>query len=151
MTAKKSLLIVDISALAFRSHYAFINRPLTRSDGMVTSALFGTGNTLVSLIQKLKPTHIVCARDPGGKNFRHEIYTEYKANRTECPPELIPQLEMMGEMCEAFSLKPALKKVLKQMISSALTQYVVIVQVWMFLFFLVIKILCNLSNLVSRW
>ena len=110
MTAKKSLLIVDISALAFRSHYAFINRPLTRSDGMVTSALFGTGNTLVSLIQKLKPTHIVCARDPGGKNFRHEIYTEYKANRTECPPELIPQLEMMGEMCEAFSLKPALKK-----------------------------------------
>jgi DNA polymerase I len=110
MASKKSLLIVDISALAFRSHFAFINRPLTRSDGMVTSALYGTANTLVGLIKKLNPTHIVCARDTGKKTFRHEIFKEYKANRPPCPPDLAPQLEMMGELCEAFSMVPVLKE-----------------------------------------
>ncbi len=110
MATKKSLLIVDISALAFRSHFAFINRPLTRSDGMVTSALYGTANTLVGLIKKLKPTHIVCARDTGKKTFRHEIFKEYKSNRPPCPPDLAPQLEMMGELCEAFSMTPVLKE-----------------------------------------
>lgn len=106
--ADKKLLIVDISALAFRSHFAFINRPLTRNDGMVTSALFGTANTLVSMIQKYKPTHVVCARDTGKKTFRNEIYAEYKAHRPPCPPELAPQLDLMGKLCEAFSIKPVM-------------------------------------------
>ena len=31
---RPKLLLVDLAALAFRSHYALIKRPLTRSDGM---------------------------------------------------------------------------------------------------------------------
>ena len=58
METKGTLLIVDVSALAFRSHFAFINRPLMRKDGMVTSALYGTANSLVSIIKQIEPTHI---------------------------------------------------------------------------------------------
>ena len=88
MSSEHRLMIVDMSALAFRSHYALINRPLTRSDGMVTSALFGICNTLLNVIKEFKPTHLLGALDSKGKTFRHDMFTEYKGHRPECPPEL---------------------------------------------------------------
>lgn len=104
----ETLLLVDTAALAFRGYYAFINRPLTRSDGMNTSALFGLSNTLVGVLEKVKPTHVACAQDASAKTFRHEMYEKYKANRTECPPELSVQLKMVGDLCEALGCKPVI-------------------------------------------
>ena len=39
-----------------------------------------------------------------GKTFRHELYTDYKATRKATPPELIPQMERVRELLEAFSI-----------------------------------------------
>lgn len=104
MADRPLLLLIDLAALAFRSHYAFINRPITRSDGMVTSALFGMSNSILSVLQEFKPKYVLCALDMGEKNFRHEMYAEYKANRPPCPEDLGVQLKMQGEFCEAFGL-----------------------------------------------
>jgi DNA polymerase-1 len=104
MAERPLLLLVDLAALAFRSHYAFINRPITRSDGMVTSALFGMSNSILSVLQEFKPEYVLCALDTGEKNFRHEMYSEYKANRPPCPEDLGVQLKMQGEFCESFGL-----------------------------------------------
>ena len=99
------LLIVDMAALAFRSHFALINRPLKRKDGMVTSALYGTCGSLLNVLEEYRPTHVICAMDTGKPTFRHEMYDAYKANRPECPPDLRPQLEKIGDLSEAFSLR----------------------------------------------
>lgn len=104
MSDRQTMLLIDMSALVFRSHYAFIKRPLVRSDGMATSGMYGTCNTIVSILKKYKPNYVVCARDAGVKTFRHEKYEAYKANRPPCPPELAKQLEMLGELAEAFNL-----------------------------------------------
>ena len=98
------LVIVDMSALAFRSHFAFVNRPLTRGDGFTTSALFGTCQSLLNMLEKHRPSHVLCALDSKEKTFRHEIYSEYKAHRPDCPVELAAQLEKLEELCSAFSL-----------------------------------------------
>lgn len=104
MVDRPLLLLIDLAALAFRSHYAFINRPITRSDGMVTSALFGMANSVLSVLQEYKPKYVLCALDMGEKNFRHEMYPEYKAHRPPCPEDLGAQLKKQGEFCEAFGL-----------------------------------------------
>jgi DNA polymerase-1 len=69
---------------------------------MVTSALFGTCNTLLNVIKEFKPTHVVGALDAKEKTFRHKMYDAYKANRPECPPELAAQLEKQELLLEAL-------------------------------------------------
>jgi DNA polymerase-1 len=98
------LLIVDMSALAFRSHFAMMRRPLKRADGMVTSALFGMSQSLLTAIKDFAPSHVLCALDAGGKSFRNELYSEYKAHRPPCPPELALQLDLQEELADAFGL-----------------------------------------------
>lgn len=105
MTKKKEkplLLVVDMSALAFRSHFAMMRRPLKRADGMVTSALFGMSQSLLTTIKDYSPSHVLCALDAGGKSFRNELYPEYKAHRPPCPPELALQLGLQEELADAF-------------------------------------------------
>ncbi len=84
----KSLYILDGMALIYRAFYAFINAPMRRADGLNTSAIFGLANTVLSLIDKVQPTHIVACLDASGPTFRHEQYAEYKANRQAMPQEL---------------------------------------------------------------
>ena len=42
--------------------------------------------------------------DAARKNFRYDIYADYKANRTETPPDLIPQFPLIREATTAFGL-----------------------------------------------
>ena len=81
----KKLYLIDGHALIFRSYYAFLRRPMINSKGVDTSILFGFLKTLTDLIIKEKPTHLAVAFDPPVKTFRHEIFPEYKANRSESP------------------------------------------------------------------
>ena len=64
--------------------------PLTSPEGVPVNAVHGVWNMMFKLLSQYNPTHIVIARDTGKKTFRHEMYKEYKANRTEVPEDLIP-------------------------------------------------------------
>ena len=99
---KKKLIIVDISSFIFRAFYAI--RPLTSPDGIPVNAVHGVWNMVFKLLSQYSPTHIVMARDTGEKTFRHELYDEYKANRTEVPEDLIPQFAIIHELVEAMKL-----------------------------------------------
>ncbi len=98
----ETLYIVDGMALLYRAFYAFINAPMRTSSGINTSAIFGFTNTLLSILEKEKPTHIVACFDASGPTFRHERYAEYKATRQAMPQELRdsvqPVLEILGAM-----------------------------------------------------
>lgn len=86
--AMETLFILDGMALLYRAFYAFINAPVRTSSGLNTSAAFGFTNTLLTLLEKYNPTHLVTCLDPSGPTFRHERYAEYKANRQAMPQEL---------------------------------------------------------------
>ena len=102
--------LVDGSGYIFRAYYAL--PPLSRkSDGLPTGAVSGFCSMLFKLLEdarsddtKNKPTHFAVIFDSARKNFRNEIYSDYKANRTEAPEDLAPQFEYIRKSVEAFNL-----------------------------------------------
>ena len=92
---KDSLYLIDVSALAYRSFYAFITNPLKNSKGEETSAIYGFASHILRLIKDCKPTHIAFVKDLPKKTFRHEMYAEYKAHRKPMPDSLRTQLPMI--------------------------------------------------------
>lgn len=96
--------ILDGMALIYRAFYAFINSPMRNSKGLNTSAMFGFVNTVVHLIEKEQPTHIVACLDPSGPTFRHERFPEYKANRQAMPQELRDSIPWIAEILAAMRI-----------------------------------------------
>src|SRR5688572_5447936 len=82
---KKPLLaILDGHGIIHRAYYALKDAPLVaRKTGENTSGVFGFTNTLLAVIDDLKPTHIVVAMDLPGPTFRHLRDASYKASRFE--------------------------------------------------------------------
>ena len=105
----KKLYLIDGHALIFRSYYAFLRRPMINSKGVDTSILFGFLKTLTDLIIKEKPTHLAVAFDPPVKTFRHEIFPEYKANRSETPELIKSALEPLTELVKSMSIPVIMK------------------------------------------
>ncbi len=100
----ETLYILDGMALMYRAFYAFINAPMRTSAGLNTSAMFGFTNTVLSLIEKESPTHIVACLDPSGPTFRHEQFPEYKANRQAMPQELRDSIPWIISILEAMRI-----------------------------------------------
>jgi len=104
MTARKkreTFVTIDGTALAYRSHFAFINRPLTTRDGQVTSAVFGFILGLRRILDALSPDAAVVVFDPPGPTFRHELYEHYKAQRERMPDDLRSQLPLIDRYLDA--------------------------------------------------
>ncbi|MFK7873572.1 MAG: DNA polymerase I [Oligoflexales bacterium] len=96
------LYVIDAMAMIYRSYYA-IRAGLTRRDGLPTSAIYGCARQVLKILEE-KPDYIVVASDCKEPTFRHEMYPEYKANRSEMPEDLIPQIPYVMKMFEAFGL-----------------------------------------------
>ena len=102
--------LVDGSGYIFRAYYAL--PPLSRkSDGLPTGAVSGFSNMLFKLLEdsrsddsENKPTHFAVIFDSARKNFRNEIYKDYKANRSDPPEDLAPQFEYIRKAVEAFNV-----------------------------------------------
>ena len=101
---QKRLFIIDGYATLYRAHYALIRNPLTNTAGTPTSAVFGFANQVFQLIEDEKPDYLVAAFDSKGKNFRHELYTDYKANRSAMPDEIQTQLPYLWELLGAMNI-----------------------------------------------
>ena len=101
---QKRLFIIDGYATLYRAHYALIRNPLTNSAGTPTSAIFGFANQIFQIIDDEKPDYLVTAFDSKGKNFRHEIFSDYKANRSEMPDEIQQQLPYLWKLLEAMNI-----------------------------------------------
>jgi DNA polymerase-1 len=107
MTAGKRprLFLLDGLALAYRSHFAFIRRPLTNAKGENTSAVFAFANTVIKLRDGEKPDYWALAwEDTTEATRRHTSYVEYKANRPPMPDDLIAQLPRILEVAEGLGL-----------------------------------------------
>jgi len=100
-----SLYLIDVSALAYRSFYAFIHNPLKKSDGQETSAVFGFVSAILRLIKDQEPSHIAFVKDLKGPTWRHEAYAEYKAQRKPMPESLVGQLPLIDDFVEHCGLR----------------------------------------------
>jgi DNA polymerase I len=103
MTKRETLFLLDGMALAYRSYFAFINRPLLNSRGENTSAIYGFVTTLLRILEDEKPDHIAVVFDTKEPTFRHEKYPEYKATRQKMPEDMAAQLDKLKEVVRAFN------------------------------------------------
>ena len=95
--------IVDTSSFIFRAFYAITN--LTTKSGFPTNALYGFLKMYLKLLKEANPKYIVSVFDTGKKNFRHDLYSEYKANRAKCPDELALQMPFFRDFVKALGVK----------------------------------------------
>ncbi|MCC6563196.1 MAG: DNA polymerase I [Xanthomonadales bacterium] len=95
------LILIDGSAYLFRAFHAL--PPLSNAQGEPTGALFGVVNMLRQHLAQ-KPEYLAFVMDAGGKNFRHERYPDYKANRPPMPDDLRAQIEPLMQIVQALGV-----------------------------------------------
>lgn len=93
MSNKTPIFIIDGSSFLYRAYYAM--RPLQTSKGMSVQAVYGFCRMIRKIIKSFKIEHLVIVWDSKGKNIRHEIFPEYKANRQSAPSDLFEQKDLI--------------------------------------------------------
>ena len=85
------ILLIDGSNYLFRAFHGLPD--LRTSSGEPTGAVRGFLGMLGKVWALAKPDHAVIIFDAQGKNFRHEMFPEYKSNRPPMPDDLRVQIE----------------------------------------------------------
>lgn len=101
------IFLVDGSGYIFRAYYA-VGQGLTNPEGVPVGAVLGFTNMILKLLTDMHAPSIAVIFDAARKNFRNDIYPEYKANRSETPEDLIPQFPLIRQATEAFDI-PAIE------------------------------------------
>lgn len=99
----KPLIIIDGFGFIFRAYH--VQPPLVSPAGEPVGAIYGFTSMLIKLIADFKPQHAVVVLDHRDKNFRHDLYKDYKANRPPAPDDLITQLELVEKAAKALNFE----------------------------------------------
>jgi len=98
------LILIDGSSYLYRAFYVPQLKRMQTKSGQPTGAVFGVINMIKSLNAEYPDSNIIAIFDAKGKNFRHELYDEYKANRPSMPDELRSQIEYVHTAVKALGL-----------------------------------------------
>ena len=101
---KDTLYIIDTHAEIFRAYYAIRGGLTSSVTGEATHAVFGFTGTLIRILTELQAKYVVAAIDTPGDTFRNELYSEYKANRSPVPDDLVTQIHRILQLLEAFGI-----------------------------------------------
>jgi DNA polymerase-1 len=104
MSSAKRLFLIDGTAIAYRSYYAFIQRPLMNSKGENTSAVYGFVTFLNRILSEESPDYIAVVFDTAAPTFRHKAYKEYKATRQKMPEDMSAQLIGIKVIVNAYRI-----------------------------------------------
>lgn len=98
----RKLILIDGNSLLHRAYHGF--PPLTTPKGELINAVYGFTSMLLTVLNKLGPTHAAVAWDVKGTTFRKKEYVEYKANRGPMDDELASQIERTKEVVEVLNI-----------------------------------------------
>ena len=96
------LFLVDGTSFLYRGFYAYPD--LKRSDGMPTGAIYIVLRILLRILRDERPRHLGFFMDGKGPNFRHALFTPYKAQRPKMPEDLAAQIEPLREAIRLLGL-----------------------------------------------
>ena len=103
--APRHVFLVDGSGYIFRAFHAL--PPMTRPDGTPVNAVYGFTAMLMRLVEDTDADRIAVVFDVARTTFRNDIYPDYKANRPDPPPELVPQFALIRDAVKALNLQVA--------------------------------------------
>ncbi|MFC2095222.1 DNA polymerase I [Candidatus Bipolaricaulota bacterium] len=90
------LLLIDGHSWAYRAFFGIPN--LTSHTGQPVGAIFGFWRALLILMRSFPSEYVVVTFDASGPTFRHDMYSEYKANRSPMPEELRSQFPLIEQL-----------------------------------------------------
>ena len=100
---KDPIILVDGSSYLYRAYHAL--PPLTTNKNQPTGAIKG----VISMIKRILIDHpdspVAVVFDAKGKTFRHDMYSEYKANRPPMPEDLVQQIEPIHQIISLMGIK----------------------------------------------
>lgn len=97
-----TLLLIDGNSLLFKAFYAL---PLLHTrEGIYTNGVYGFLTMFNRVSADVQPSHVVVAFDMDRKTFRNETYSDYKANRSAAPDELVGQFHLLREVLAAMNV-----------------------------------------------
>ncbi len=100
------LFLIDSYGFIFRAYHARARSgapPMRTTTGIPTEAVLIFHNMVRKLRDAYQPEYIAAIFE-SGKTFREEEYAEYKANRTEMPPDLGEQIPYIRRLLEAMRI-----------------------------------------------
>ena len=99
----RKVFLIDGNSQAYQAYYA-IKTNLTAPDGLPTNAVYGFVAMLQKIIREKKPDYVAVAFDTAAPTFRHELFTDYKANRKPMPDDLVEQLDWIRKVLAGYRI-----------------------------------------------
>ena len=113
-TTKRTLLLFDGHNVFIRAYSGLMKQDLRNKEGIGTWGVYGTLNTLSSMIRRYNPSHVMIAFDKGRSSKRTAIDPEYKANRNRNKNEpkplqdpwddFRPQMDLLFQFCNKMGI-----------------------------------------------
>ncbi|MDG1899148.1 MAG: DNA polymerase, partial [Phycisphaerales bacterium] len=102
----RTFYLIDGYAQFFRAYHAIrtgMNSPITQEP---TNLTYGFTAMIIKLLRDYTPDYLAVAIDIGGDRgtFRSDLYPDYKANRSETPEDLPPQVSRCLELLELLNV-----------------------------------------------
>lgn len=99
----RKLILIDGNSLLHRAYHAF-PPTLTTAKGELINAVYGFSAMLLTILEKLGPTHVAVAWDVKGPTFRKLEYVEYKAQRGPMDDDLATQIDRTKEVVSVLNI-----------------------------------------------
>lgn len=103
MKQQNTLVLLDGSSFVYRAFHASHNN-FTTSKGLPTGVTLIMARMLQNLVSRYEGCPVIAVFDAKGKSFRHELYSQYKANRPPMPQELVVQLDYVRRITEGLGI-----------------------------------------------
>ncbi len=103
--SRPTLFLVDSFGFIFRAYHARARSgapPMRNSKGVPTEATYIFNNMIQRLRDQYQPDFLAAVFESEGPNFRTEMFADYKANRTETPPDLLQQIPDIKRVLSAM-------------------------------------------------
>ena len=101
------LFLIDSFGFIFRAYHARARTgapPMRTSTGLSTEAVYIFNNMLRKLVKEHHPEYVAAIFESGEATHRVQEFAEYKANRTEMPPDLGDQIPYVRRVLEAMRI-----------------------------------------------
>lgn len=105
---ENKVLLIDGTSHIFRAYFR-VGMSLTTKEGQNIGAVYTFCLMLKKLLNHYPHTPIILFFDAGGKNFRHDLYPEYKAHREKPEDDLIAQIELCHQVASLYGF-PVIKR-----------------------------------------
>jgi DNA polymerase-1 len=104
---RQRLFLIDSYGFIFRAYHARARTgapPMRTTSGLSTEAVYIFHNMVRKLMKDYRPEYIAAVFESAGPTFRDAAFAEYKANRSEMPPDLGEQIPYIRRLLEAMNI-----------------------------------------------